>query len=115
MALEKLPEKEQELEDIFYSMRQPTPEYEWVFGDRSGVGRFSHDGDTIVPGAGVRWSHIHKQTSTPPSHSDNPFEETKLVVCSEDDEDQLPWQVIALSNTSGMLVLHEVKTFGELK
>ena len=36
---------------------------EWVFTDRRSVDKFSHPGDTIVPGAGIAWSHVHR-TST---------------------------------------------------
>lgn len=33
---------------------------EWVFIDRSGKDWFKHKGDTIVPGAGTRWKHLHR-------------------------------------------------------
>ena len=33
---------------------------------RQGADRFSHEGDTIVPGAGVRWKHVHRASSAQP-------------------------------------------------
>jgi uncharacterized Zn finger protein (UPF0148 family) len=33
---------------------------EWVFIDKTGKDLFKHKGDTIVPGAGVRWKHVHR-------------------------------------------------------
>lgn len=40
--------------------RKKRAEWEWVFLDESGNDRFNHEGDTIVPGAGVRWKHCHR-------------------------------------------------------
>lgn len=38
---------------------------EWVFFDRDGNARFRHKGETILPGAGTAWSHVHKETPKP--------------------------------------------------
>ena len=112
MSLEKLPEMpedEESSEDEYgygYHYREPKKkkEYEWVFIDPDTKSRFSHDGDTIVPGAGVRWSHIHHTTSgtnadatSPETTKDSTATSSQQVVEAEkDDEDELPWQVIAL-------------------
>ena len=67
MSLEMLPEEEEQSDSsddgdgYGYQYRPPKKkkEYEWVFIDPLKKSRYSHDGDTIVPGAGVRWAHIH--------------------------------------------------------
>eukprot|EP01062_Namystynia_karyoxenos_P007276 TRINITY_DN12559_c0_g1_i1.p2 TRINITY_DN12559_c0_g1~~TRINITY_DN12559_c0_g1_i1.p2 ORF type:complete len:936 (+),score=296.76 TRINITY_DN12559_c0_g1_i1:116-2809(+) len=50
-------------------------EREWLLVDETAVDRFSHEGDTIIPGAGTRWT---------------------LCGTGRQDDDELPWQVIAL-------------------
>lgn len=70
---------------------------EWLFVDPRSDDKFSHPGDTIVPGAGVRWKHVHAdkrgaQRSRPWSASRG----SQLAKAGEDDEDELPWQVIAI-------------------
>ena len=42
-----------------YSYEEPCG-MEWVFIDRTGKDWFKHKGDTIVPGAGTRWKHLHR-------------------------------------------------------
>lgn len=42
-----------------YSYEEPCG-MEWVFIDKTGKDLFKHKGDTIVPGAGVRWKHLHR-------------------------------------------------------
>jgi DnaJ-domain-containing protein 1 len=136
MSLDMLAEEEKESsssEDEYgygYRYRPPKKkkEYEWVFIDPEKKSRFSHDGDTIVPGAGVRWAHIHHATTGNTTFTsekkendkeevetntgnttftsekkENDKEEvetntdtTSIVKAKEDDEDELPWQVIAL-------------------
>ena len=122
MSLEKLPEDEEaksSSEDEYgygYHYREPKKkkEYEWVFVMPDGISKFSHDGDTIVPGAGVRWTHIHHTTTsaasaassdsspvmtpTPEAQAEETKAETssQVVKAKEDDENELPWQVIAL-------------------
>ena len=76
---------------------------EWCFIDERSNDRFTHNGDTIVPGAGDRWKHVHR-TSTgaraPRQRSDwrelAGFGTSQLANAQEDDEDELPWQVIAV-------------------
>jgi hypothetical protein len=124
MALNELPEdyedeesEEDEEEDFYYYARQHRRKkkktHEWVFTDEFGEPRFSHDGDTIVPGAGVRWKHYHKKpvsakkadSTTSQSEIESwlsPYsfqnEETSTTVAEikQDNEDELPWQVIAI-------------------
>lgn len=35
--------------------------FEWTFVDPLGRERFAHKGDTIIPGAGLRWWHLHRE------------------------------------------------------
>ena len=37
-------------------------ETEWLFVDSQGKDRFGHAGDTIIPGAGTSWGHLHRVT-----------------------------------------------------
>ena len=42
-------------DDYYYGRQKKKPEtHEWVFLDEFNRERFRHDGDTIVPGAGMR-------------------------------------------------------------
>ena len=38
-----------------------TEKFEWTFVDPVGRERFAHKGDTIIPGAGLRWWHLHRE------------------------------------------------------
>ena len=111
MALKSLSDDEQSDEEeedhYFYSRKKRKPEYEWVFIDECGKERFAHDGDTIVPGAGVRWKHVHEvhvpdtsaldDTSLLARDDDNEESGSRaLSTIAPDDEDELPWQVIAI-------------------
>ena len=49
--------------DTDYGMWRPEPVRQWLFVDDKSVDRFTHVGDTIVPGAGVRWKHVHDQSA----------------------------------------------------
>ena len=42
---------------------KPAAEWQWVFIDGTGRDRFSHEGDTIVPGAGKRWTHVARDAA----------------------------------------------------
>jgi len=97
---------------------------EWCLIDPAGRDRFAHKGDTVIPGAGHRWWHLHR-----PSLGAKPVEEVvwydaredeyetaaededefeargraqrsgerrELIEAQPDDEDELPWQIIAL-------------------
>lgn len=46
------------MEDDYY-----TEKFEWTFVDQLGRERFAHKGDTIIPGAGLRWWHLHREPS----------------------------------------------------
>jgi hypothetical protein len=128
MVLNELPgatEEEEEEEDDYaylynYRPKKKKPTHEWMFTDEFGNDRFSHEGDTIVPGAGVRWKHVHKKTDVPPPTETakakaerqleswlSPYENHEefdggaaasgaVTEIKEDDEDELPWQVIAI-------------------
>ena len=83
---------------------------EWVFIDEEGRDRFSHKGDSIVPGSGKRWKFVHRSKPRP-QHSDSEEEEEEdddekedsvneaidsLITHEVDDEEELPWQLIAI-------------------
>jgi hypothetical protein len=68
--------------------------YEWRFIDAQRVDRFTHEGDTLIPGAGVRWSHA---TSGAVGDGHIPDATSLVAGRSEEElEDELPWQLIAL-------------------
>ncbi|CAD7928519.1 unnamed protein product [Amoebophrya sp. A25] len=116
---------------------------EWLVIDQRGKDRFRHDGDTIIPGAGTSWKHLHrlhpdnqkkvddeelscqededdyasvdsdaenkvnsgnvsrnnsKKSKEASSSSSSRFQSTAIQPKEEkpDDEDELPWQVIAI-------------------
>lgn len=52
-----------ERERLRYAYEEPCGS-EWVFIDKTGKDLFKHKGDTIVPGAGVRWKHLHRSPQT---------------------------------------------------
>ena len=55
--------------------------------------RFTHEGDTLIPGAGVRWSHA---TSGAVGDGHIPDATSLVAGKSEEElEDELPWQLIA--------------------
>ncbi|CAJ1340940.1 unnamed protein product, partial [Effrenium voratum] len=126
-----------ESEDDYY-----TEKFEWTFVDQLGRERFAHKGDTIIPGAGLRWWHLHREPSQKSSEkmpqmywhecledaadfetadeaedgsegtaSDAESESERQMPCLDpdagtimepvkDDEDELPWQVIAVLDYS---------------
>ena len=74
---------------------------EWVIIDSSGRDRFGHEGETVIPGAGARWQHLHRATveernAGGGSSSGAPEAESQLA--TSDDEDELPWQVIFIGD-----------------
>lgn len=94
-----------------YFHRSQGERSEWVFVDERGADRFTHKGDTIVPGAGVAWKHVHRTSggARVPEASEARRDSwrsslgfgggrntTQLAAAAEDDEDELPWQVIAV-------------------
>jgi hypothetical protein len=74
-------------DDYFYSPRRRKPEHEWVFIDPFGKNRFSHEGDTIIPGAGVRWKHIHPTVTAPATSAAPTGDRDAVSDDSSDDAD----------------------------
>jgi hypothetical protein len=83
-------------------MWRPEPVRQWLLVDEKNVDRFTHVGDTIVPGAGVRWKHVHAKSATEtrraPSYwpSFGGAASMQITPAKPDDQDELPWQVIAI-------------------
>mmetsp|Transcript_36897 Transcript_36897/g.80055 ORF Transcript_36897/g.80055 Transcript_36897/m.80055 type:complete len:1104 (-) Transcript_36897:24-3335(-) len=129
----------------------PPTKPEWCFVDLTGRERFAHEGNTIIPGSGLRWKHLHRpppqkrgqchsaaQAEKTPEeraraagHFESLFYEcredgyetppedelalaelskdkappmrrpcTDLAKADPDDENELPWQVIAILDLS---------------
>ena len=57
---------------------------EWVIIDSHGNDRFGHPGETVIPGAGTKWQHVHRGLP----QSDAPADGS--AVAKGDDEDELP-------------------------
>jgi hypothetical protein len=107
-------EDEDEIEDHWFRQVQP-PKRQWLFVDEKNVDRFSHLGDTIVPGAGTRWKHVHKKSGSNTTSSaaaaataaayssffglGSGGASSQIVEASQDDHNELPWQVIAILDT----------------
>ena len=67
-------------------------EYEWRFleaGSRRAI--LGHDGDTLIPGSGRRWRQLKAKAL-----SDFDSDALTKAKSSDELEDELPWQVIAL-------------------
>jgi len=98
---------------------------EWLFIDTQARHRFVHKGDTIIPGGGVAWQHLHRgcapvnqrvkgrgcgDSGNSLAVSVDSDEEmyvagsvgTDLQEQHPDDEDELPWQVIAILDRQTM-------------
>ncbi|KAL1504471.1 hypothetical protein AB1Y20_010876 [Prymnesium parvum] len=73
---------------------------EWALVDERSNDRFCHEGNTIVPGAGVRWKHVHRAGGAAAGGGGGGGGwgggGGTLAKAAEDDEDELPWQVIAV-------------------
>lgn len=128
MSLNQLAEAGSEYDDesedddddyYYYKPPKKKPTHEWVFLDEFNKERFTHEGDTIVPGAGVRWKHCHPKAekavgagagatkskaaagieswlSPYANESELEPETTAVAEIKPDNEDELPWQVIAI-------------------
>ena len=68
---------------------------EWLIIDPARKDRFGHEGDTIIPGAGTRWKHLHRKYMDPDLP---PADGTEVAEGTEDDMDELPWQVIYIGD-----------------
>ena len=75
--------------------------FEWNLVDPDGNDRFCQPGSKLVPGAGTRFRHVHR-TSGPGGMEIRQKREPNALVGQEigsadvDDDDELPWQLIAL-------------------
>jgi hypothetical protein len=86
-------------EEDGYAAVDPEKETEWLLIDPQRTERFGHAGETIIPGAGLRWSHLHRyQRSRTFRDNRDPAATAGLPALKEDNLDELPWQVIFLSN-----------------
>lgn len=77
-------------EDVTKSTGRQT---EWVLIDPDKADRFRHDGDQYIPGSGHRWSHVHRTKDAQP----NVKAGNAVAQAVEDEEDELPWQVVGVS------------------
>eukprot|EP00439_Symbiodinium_sp_Y106_P052141 s522_g6.t5 len=77
---------------------------EWVMIDPDKADRLRHDGDTYIPGAGTRWSHVHRTKEA----KSNPQAGTSVAAAEEDDEEELPWQVVGIN---GLDMLQKLKRY----
>ena len=59
LILAETPETEERRENP-YLCRTQGERSEWALVDERGDDRLTHQGDTIVPGAGVAWKHVHR-------------------------------------------------------
>jgi tetratricopeptide (TPR) repeat protein len=92
---------------------------EWVIIDEQGNDRFGHVGETVIPGAGMKWKHVQERNAAkgtgsnhfgdedPPSSEEaerkgaKPGGAEKGRAVAEklgDREDELPWQVIYIGD-----------------
>lgn len=87
----------------WYLMMAPAPEEikrstgretRWLLIDSAATKRFWHEGDTLIPGFGTSWSHVHEAKSAEPDHTAG----TAMATAVEDDEEELPWQVIGVGS-----------------
>ncbi|CAJ1437603.1 unnamed protein product [Effrenium voratum] len=65
---------------------------EWVLIDPDKADRLRHDGDQLIPGSGRRWSHVHRTKDTEPNLKAG----SAVAQAVEDDDDELPWQVVGV-------------------
>jgi tetratricopeptide (TPR) repeat protein len=73
---------------------------EWVFIDDGGNDIFAHEGDTIIPGSGTSWKHVHRPSpladrarrSSSNSNNNNAVQ----MVNGSDDLEELPWSMVAI-------------------
>jgi hypothetical protein len=70
---------------------------EWLIIDSQLHDRFGHLGDTVIPGAGAAWEHLHRTAPFGPvpsrSAGEGAVDERPV-----DAEDELPWQVIYIGD-----------------
>ena len=87
-------------DDVYAQMAAAAkPSRQWLLVDEKGVDRFMHIGDTIVPGAGVRWKHVHKKSggvaaaraAAAAARQFGAGGGAQLAAVAPDDQDELPW------------------------
>ena len=70
---------------------------EWLIIDSQLHDRFGHVGETVIPGAGAAWEHLHRSAPFGPvpsrSAGEGAVDERPV-----DAEDELPWQVIYIGD-----------------
>ena len=84
---------------------------EWLFIDDKHVDRFGHEGETVIPGSGTKWEHLHRPGSQgggrTPGQADGGAaagagagagSTTGVATVKDDQEDELPWQVIYIGD-----------------
>ena len=74
---------------------------EWNLVDEDGQERFMQPGAKLVPGAGVRWGWVHRSSGDGSmvlraGRDPNALVGQEVTEATPDDENDLPWQVIAL-------------------
>jgi len=69
---------------------------EWLFIDTERKDRFGHPGETIIPGSGVSWEHLHRSQGGQPGEGSG----NQVMQARGDDEDELPWQVIFIGDAA---------------
>ncbi|CAK9013571.1 unnamed protein product [Durusdinium trenchii] len=91
-------------EDVKRSSGRQT---EWVLIDPDRADRFRHDGDQLIPGSGHRWSHVHRTKSAQP----DPKAGSAVAHAMEDDEEELPWQLVGVGEEDMLRRLKRYFTF----
>eukprot|EP00960_Hanusia_phi_P059899 764321-Hanusia_phi.AAC.5 len=69
---------------------------EWLFIDPERRDRFGHAGETIIPGSGTSWQHLHRAHVTQQAEASG----SEIMQAGADDEDELPWQVIFIGDAA---------------
>ena len=77
---------------------------EWVFIDDGGNDIFGHEGDTIIPGSGTSWKHVHRPSPhagrprrrTTSSNNNNDNSNAVKIINESDDLEELPWSMVAI-------------------
>ena len=81
---------------------------EWLLLDAEYNDRFGHEGRTLVPGSGTRWSHLHRAPPFGKIRTTTGEESASDVVIAlpeekkerADDMEELPWQLIYIGDPS---------------
>jgi len=98
-------------EDVRHATGRNT---EWLLIDNDGSVRFRHDGDTLIPGSGRRWSHTRRATSEQQGGegtADGRATGTAVSTPQEEDFEELPWQLIGVGAQSMLEKLRQYFRF----